>query len=51
MNSIEVGKLADIVVIPVDYLTVPAENIWKIKPHMTFIGGEVVNTNPVPAAN
>lgn len=42
LGSIEVGKLADFVVIPVDYMTVPAEDIWKIEPDMTIIGGEVV---------
>lgn len=47
LGSIEVGKLADFVVIPVDYMTIPAEDIWKIKPEMTVIGGEVVYTMPV----
>jgi predicted amidohydrolase YtcJ len=47
LGSIEVGKLADFVVIPVDYMTVPAEDIWKIEPDMTVIGGEVVYTRPV----
>ncbi len=41
MGSIEVGKLADFVVIPVDYMTMPAEDIWKIEPDQTVIGGEV----------
>jgi len=49
LGSIEVGKLADFVVIPVDYMTMPAEDIWKIKPEMTVIGGEVVYTKPVQA--
>ena len=47
LGSIEVGKLADFVVTPVDYMTAPAEDIWKIKPDMTVIGGEVVYTKPV----
>jgi len=46
LGSIEVGKLADFVVIPVDYMTIPAEDIWKIEPDMTVIGGEVVYTKP-----
>ncbi|MFC1545525.1 amidohydrolase [Gemmatimonadota bacterium] len=46
LGSIEVGKLADFVVIPVDYMTIPAEDIWKIEPDMTIIGGEVVYTRP-----
>ena len=49
LGSIEVGKLADFVVIPVDYMTVPAEDIWKIEPDMTVIGGEVVYSRPVEA--
>jgi predicted amidohydrolase YtcJ len=51
LGSIEVGKLADFVVLPVDYMTIPAEDIWKIKPDMTIIGGEVVYTRPVQAGN
>ncbi len=47
LGSIEVGKLADFVVIPVDYMAIPAEDIWKIEPDMTVIGGEVVYTKPV----
>ncbi len=47
LGSIEVGKLADFVVIPVDYMTIPAEDIWKIAPDMTVIGGEVAYTRPV----
>jgi len=46
LGSIEKGKLADFVVIPVDYMTIPAEDIWKIEPEMTIIGGEVVYTKP-----
>ncbi|MGI9202397.1 MAG: amidohydrolase [Woeseiaceae bacterium] len=47
LGSIEVGKLADFVVIPVDYMTIPAEDIWKIEPDMTVIGGQVVYTRPI----
>ena len=49
LGSIEVGKLADFVIIPVDYMTIPAEELWKIEPEMTVIGGEVVYTKPVDA--
>jgi predicted amidohydrolase YtcJ len=51
LGSIEVGKLADFVVIPVDYMTVPAEDIWKIEPDMTIIGGETVYTKPLGERN
>jgi hypothetical protein len=49
LGSIEIGKLADFVVIPVDYMSIPAEDIWKITPDMTVIGGEVVYSRPVEA--
>jgi predicted amidohydrolase YtcJ len=49
LGSIEVGRPADFVVIPVDYLAVPAEDVWKIEPEMTVIGGEVVYTRPLSA--
>jgi predicted amidohydrolase YtcJ len=49
LGSIEVGKHADFVVIPVDYMTVPAEDIWRIEPDMTVIGGDVVYTRSVRA--
>jgi predicted amidohydrolase YtcJ len=51
LGSIEVGKLADFVVIPVDYMTIPAEDIWKIEPDMTVIGGEVVYTKPMESGD
>jgi len=46
LGSIERGKLADFVVIPVDYMTIPASEIWKIEPEMTVIGGEVAYRKP-----
>ena len=42
MGSIAPGKLADILVIDRDYLTVPADQIKDIKPLMTILGGRVV---------
>jgi len=51
LGSIEVGKLADFVVIPADYMTIPAEDIWRITPDATVIGGEVVYTRPVPVGD
>ena len=42
LGSIQPGKLADLVVIDRDYLTVPADQIKDIKPTMTMVGGRVV---------
>ncbi len=33
-----------------DYLTIPAEDIWKIEPIMTVIGGEVGYIRPFGSA-
>jgi predicted amidohydrolase YtcJ len=42
LGSIQAGKLADLVVIDRDYLTVPADQIKDIKPVLTMVGGRVV---------
>ena len=42
LGSIQPGKLADLVVLDRDYLTVPAEQIKAITPLMTIVGGRVV---------
>jgi predicted amidohydrolase YtcJ len=42
LGSIQAGKLADLVVLDRDYLTVPAEEIKDIKPTMTIVGGRIV---------
>lgn len=43
LGSIEPGKLADLVVIDRDYLTVPEAEIAEITPLMTIVGGRVVH--------
>ena len=42
LGSIQPGKLADLVVLDRDYLTVPADQIKDIKPLMTMVGGRIV---------
>jgi len=49
-GSIEKGKLADFVVIPVDILdknAIADEDLWKIEVDMTVIGGEIAYKKPV----
>lgn len=41
LGSIQTGKLADLVVIDRDYLTVPADQIRDIKTLMTLVGGRI----------
>ncbi|MEH2549160.1 putative amidohydrolase YtcJ [Bradyrhizobium sp. AZCC 2262] len=41
-GSVEVGRLADMVVLDRDYMTVPVEQIKDIKPVETIVGGKVV---------
>ena len=42
LGAIQMGKLADMVVIDRDYLTGPADDIKNIRPVMTIVGGRVV---------
>ena len=41
LGSIQPGKLADLVVLDRDYLTIPATRIHDIKPVMTMVGGRI----------
>ena len=43
LGSIQPGKLADLVVLDRDYLTIPADQIKDIRPVMTMVGGRVVH--------
>src|SRR5688572_6940429 len=42
LGSIQPGKLADLVVLDRDYLTVPADQIKDLRPVMTVVGGKLV---------
>jgi hypothetical protein len=50
LGSIAPGKLADLVVIDRDYLTVPADQIKDIKAVMTIVGGRVVYDAAAPSS-
>ena len=42
LGSIESGKLADLVVIDRDYMSLPVEDISEIRPLLTMMGGRIV---------
>ncbi len=43
LGQLEAGKLADLVVLDRDYLTVPVDQIRDIQPVLTMVGGKVVH--------
>ena len=50
LGALQPGKLADVVVLDRDYLTVPADQIKDIKPTMTIVGGRVVYDSAAPTS-
>ena len=46
LGSIEPGKLADLVVLDRDYMTIPEEQVSEIQPQITMLDGEVIFVHP-----
>ena len=46
LGSLEPGKWADLVVLNRDYLTVPVDEIPKLRVLMTMVGGKLVHLVP-----
>ena len=46
LGSLETGKLADLVVLDKDYMTIPAEEISELRPQLTMLDGKVVFLHP-----
>jgi predicted amidohydrolase YtcJ len=42
LGTLEVGKLADLVVLDRDYMNIPVDEIFDIQPVLTMVGGRVV---------
>jgi hypothetical protein len=43
LGSIRPGLLADLLVLDRDYLTVPDDEVWDIRPAATIVGGDIVH--------
>ena len=42
LGSLEVGKMADFMVMDRDYFTIPVDDILRIRPLMTMVGGRMI---------
>jgi hypothetical protein len=50
IGSLEKGKLADIVVLDKDYLTIPGDDIGTIQPQLVVFDGKIIHVHPAFSA-
>jgi len=50
LGSIENGKLADMVVLDRDYMTIPADDVSTLRPQVTIVDGKIVFLTPAFSA-
>ena len=46
LGSIEPGRLADLVVLDRDYMTIPEEEVSEIRPRLTMLDGKIIYVHP-----
>ena len=46
LGSIEQGKLADLVVLDQDYMTIPEEDMSELRPQLTMLDGKIIFLHP-----
>jgi imidazolonepropionase-like amidohydrolase len=51
LGTLEVGKLADLVIMDRDYFTVPVDDLLKIRTPMTMVGGKIIQIQPALATD
>ncbi len=51
LGTLEVGKLADLVIMDRDYFTVPVDDLLKIRTPMTMVGGKIIQVQPALASD
>ena len=51
LGTLETGKLADMVVLDRDYFSIPVDDILKVRPLMTMVGGKLIVLQQVLATD
>ena len=48
LGTLEKGKLADLVVLDRDYMSIAVDDMRNVGPVMTMVGGKIVDTDKKP---